>query len=143
MKLEEQVVSVDIAKKLKAIGIPQESVFYWVLTVGYEGFQLVPSEDLTSEDFDLPPVQINQDAGCEEDLWKVVEIYSAFTVAELGEILPRCYMSWATPQTGEMKWWCHRVETYFVTHKETPIFSAATEADARAKMVLHLKETGK
>ena len=72
MNIEDQVVSVEVAKKLKEIGVEQESLFYWRVwndetvdcAIGYE-------------DYDF------SGAGR-----KIVERISAFTVAELMEQLP-------------------------------------------------------
>ena len=61
MKPENQVCSLELSKKLKKLGVPQESVFYWRDgKIEYEPF-------------------------IDSSLCKV---YSAFTVAELGEMLP-------------------------------------------------------
>lgn len=71
MKLEQQVTSLEISKKLKELGIKQKSLFSYCQHIdnpdGGEFFQLELSED----DCDLS-----------------VDGVSAFTAAELGEILP-------------------------------------------------------
>ena len=122
MELKEQVISVANAKRLKELGVKQDSLFYWVisLTTNYH-------ISYTEGDKSLLPQDRN-------------DFYAAFTVAELGELLPLCYMSWATPQTGKMKWWCHRMETHAVTHEVTEICTALTEADVRAAMLIYLLE---
>jgi hypothetical protein len=120
MKLEEQVVSLELARQLKELGVKQESLFYWC-----------EQDRMFADPLWVIKNKINSEVGNRQ-------ILSAFTVAELGGLLPRCYMSWATPQNGEMKWWCHRMEHHFVTHEETPTFTAETEADARAKMLMHI-----
>ena len=60
------------------------------------------------------------------------QTFSAFTVAELGEMLPK-NMQFPIPQR-EGKGWCWRSEegNHFVD----------TEADARAKMLVYLLENG-
>lgn len=60
MKLEDQVTNLEISKKLKSLGVEQESYFYW------EGW----NESITHEE-----------DGSFDD------VYSAFTVAELIELL--------------------------------------------------------
>lgn len=122
MKLEEQVTSLELSKQLKAFGAwhRQESYFIWQQSTTGEWYI--------------------HEAICFD--WGT-EAFPAYTVAELGELLPRCYMSWATPQNGEAKWWCRRIEHHFVTHEETPTFTAATEADARAKMLIYLEGTNR
>lgn len=144
MNIEPHVISLPLAKKLKELDVLQESLFYWVTTTLDHEFYLVISEEFDVIGphfaFDGRPLSLGmvyQDSGSEGDSWDTEECYAAFTVAELGELLPRCYISWATPQTGEMKWWCHRMERHFVTHEETPTFSASTEADVRAKMLIY------
>lgn len=74
MKLEKQVVSLKLAKKLKKLGVKQESLFYWVYSNIERKYVIVSK----------PDTGINH-----EDLgdWEY-EVYSAFTVAELWEKLP-------------------------------------------------------
>jgi hypothetical protein len=64
--LEKQVCSLDLAKRLKELGVKQESLFYWC-----------------KENKENPRFFIAEGYQ-EEDL----RICSAFTVAELGEMLP-------------------------------------------------------
>ena len=64
MKLEEQVCSLELAKKLKELGVKQDGYFSWELI--YKKWEIRPD-------------------CCYEDLDNVM--VSAFTVAELGEIL--------------------------------------------------------
>ena len=68
MKLEDQVVSLELAKKLKALNVKQESYFYWY-KAPYSDYNEV-EEGLT--DGDVPSD------------WVVA---SAFTIPELGEML--------------------------------------------------------
>lgn len=68
MKLEDQVCSLELAKQLKELGIRQESVFHWVKTDHLKKDYSVVM--IYSENFD--PNYIT----------------SAFTVAELGALLP-------------------------------------------------------
>ncbi len=124
MKLEDQVVSRDVAKALRDVGVSQDSCFYWINTTA--GYRLTETEN-AHQRYDGVPAWIDEP-----------DTYAAFSVAELGEMLPLCCMSWSTPQTGEMTWWCRINETHMVVHKERPIFTAAKEADARAKMLLHV-----
>src|SRR5439155_13694049 len=64
--LEKQVCSLDLAKRLKELGVRQESLFIWNYYPHTDGYKL----------------QYNPDYG------SVLNI-SAFTVAELGEMLPQ------------------------------------------------------
>lgn len=62
MKLEDQVVSLELAKRLNEVGVTQSSLFFW--TIG----------GVVSRLEALPILESN---------------YSAFTVAELGNMIPR------------------------------------------------------
>jgi len=72
MELEKQVVSLELAKKLKELGFEQESYFWWQLHNDKE-YHLRDSESATGDEATF-------------SLHK--EWCSAYTVAELGEMLP-------------------------------------------------------
>jgi hypothetical protein len=125
MKLEQQVCSLELAQKLKELGVKQECSeydAYWV-NPGGRGWKLFFLE--TQED---PPTQTPY------------EWCRAFTVAELGEMLPfeiatdesrklgHCGMSM---QNGKwLAWW----------FGDGYSLEATTEADARVKMLIYLLE---
>lgn len=67
MNLIDQVVSLELSKRLKDIGIKQESLFYWY-------------------SFDGLPWEVRYEN--ETCIHKKSLLISAFTVAELGEFLP-------------------------------------------------------
>lgn len=69
MRLEDQVTSLELSKKLKTLGVKQESVFTWNLHHFENG-----------DDWVLGSKR--------EDEGKVIERIAAFSVAELGEMLP-------------------------------------------------------
>jgi hypothetical protein len=79
MDLKSQVCSLELAKKLKKIGVDQSSLFYWVaekdklLERGVECFSIMYIHDF--DNFE------------DEDSLENYEIFSAFTVAELGNML--------------------------------------------------------
>ncbi len=77
MNIQEQVVSLDLAKKLAKCGLPQESIFFWVCKKdalqSIRCFGLMSLADMLS----IPE-------GSEHDY----EVYSAFTVSELFDFLP-------------------------------------------------------
>jgi hypothetical protein len=127
MNLENQVVSLKLAKKLKELGFSQDSIFKWRLA-GNTGWQI-------ERHFGLMPGKQ----------------FSAYTVAELGEMLPMSLTAEQmgnAPEYGEMylKIW-HDSYGWRLTYRndneqsilEEPI-EAKTEDDARAKMLIHLKE---
>lgn len=107
MKLEDQVCPLELAKRLKELGVKQESAFYWCDN-NYGTWEL--------EDSPLPAFESD---------W-----CSAFTVAELGEMLP----SGVTTERILGSMW--------LSKKKGDRFDATsvTEADARAKMLIHLIE---
>jgi hypothetical protein len=113
MKLEQQVVSLDLAKRLKELGCKQDSYAFW-----------------NARPNDPPVVLAGYELGAFNSLNtpKRSRIASAFTVAELGELLPDGTISFY--DFG--KWTCQ----YQPSHKEF----ADTEADARAKMLIYLLE---
>lgn len=63
---------------------------------------------------------------------------SAFTVAELGAMLPKAFISWTDKVVGMECWLCD--DRYLTT--TTDYTMANTEADARAKMLVRLLESG-
>lgn len=124
MKLEQQVCSLELAKKLEELGVKQESFFYWHHCFAYK------TDDRIEQ---YKPEQSND--------W---EFYSAFTVAELGEMLPRKLemMVWNLSHTRKNK------ETVYLSQTGRHCWyandvdggQADTEADARAKVLIYLLE---
>lgn len=109
MKLEDQVVSLELAKKLKELGVRQESLFYW-----NDCWMGKPTLDRA----------IHSDNGKES--------YSAFTVAELGEMLPHHNIKMYNIQP--------RIQLRIGGKELNAFVEAETEADARAKMLIYLIE---
>jgi len=117
VELRNRNVSLDLAKRLKELGVKQESFFKWTDRGGYDT-KLEVSELVA---------------------WH--EGASAFTVAELGEMLPWQSTSWKgsdNEETGNEQWACK------TSRGQSPItsyqFWAETEADARAEMLIYLLE---
>jgi len=81
VNLENQVCSLELSKRLKELGIKQESLFYWI--EDYELYsdepQLLyaPTEQFSNGNGELDWPRNNPE-----------NCHSAFTVAELGELLP-------------------------------------------------------
>lgn len=130
MKLENQVVSLELSKKLKELGVKQESLFYWSDADVYteeKGWTVNYRSKITKRD------------GVELD-W-----YSAYTVAELGEMLPHSVrtdarLSTLRACTSEDKR-THGITGYTIDGQVTiEMICATTEADARAKMLIYLLE---
>src|SRR5262252_9202184 len=68
--LEQQCVSLELAKRLKELGVKQESVWGWMQESVSKQYWLGLSDDK-----------------------KTFAVASAFTVSELGEMLPECYIT--------------------------------------------------
>jgi len=125
MKLEQQVCSLELAKRLKELGVKQESYFRHV--------RLSDKPDLTEDWYILDRKPTDY-----------LEIVSAFTVAELGELLPNIVMK------DEQDWWFETLKngsgtSWMVCYEakdesDVIVFHAPTEADARAKMLIYLLE---
>ena len=122
MELEKQVASLDLSKKLKELGVKQKSIFYW--TYDHRGPNTENNDDRSWE--------LEYIENPKQEL-EGVENCSAFTVAELGEMLPNHAHSWHVPE-GE--WYC----SWKKLPNGHPSFIADTEADARAKMLIYLLE---
>lgn len=111
MQIEKQVCSLELAKRLRELGVKQESHFFWV------------------REFrdDLPPFKIQNGRRVDS-----TDDYSAFTVAELGEMLPHGTTIGKT-EDGD----------FFITYAVVTTEHAErseTEADARGKMLVYLLE---
>lgn len=112
MELKDQVCSLESAKRLKNLGVKQNSIFYWDEGDGIE------------DRLEYSPNQ------------PMLELYSAFTVAELGILLD----GWGT--TKVCGWDCGVVDLWEACTNADPnkFFHETTEAEARAKMLIYLLE---
>lgn len=125
MELEKQVCSFELAKELKELGVKQDSLFYWIpSSVGY----------ILTSSF----VDILSDQECNiylETIKKTIpdKIYSAFTVAELGEILPGFLLE------INLRIFKNNLDEFCITYGNySIIFHDKNESNARAKMLIHL-----
>lgn len=136
MKLEQQVVSLEMAQRLKELGVKQESVSYW------REFQL------DSEFEKIAIWDVDTEMSYRSTISSIIQSISAFTVAELGEMLPEfvgkhseyfleCYKTYCVPSEAG----------YQIRYADNngigdPIIlhsvSEDTEANARAKMLIYL-----
>lgn len=131
MILEDQVCSLEFAKKLKELGVKQKSLFAY-LKVKNEWRIVAHSPQLEVRSFYVGK-----------------NLISAFTVAELGEMLPHSvirddeeYKITPSAAGGGLKYIDYTtyedgVGTYL---KGYPITSGKTEANARAKILIYLIE---
>ena len=119
-------ISLPIAKRLRELGVPQKSLFYW----GYHNDPMSGSEMgvalIYSPNESQKPTENHYDGE-----------YSAFLSSELSEMLPVGYRTnrYEFPERGYIVWDHPKV-------KEVPEACAATEADARGLMLIHLLEQG-
>ena len=114
MKLEEQVCSLELAMRLKELGVKQESLLWWRETT-------VSGEAYISH-WEGPKTSLH---------------YSAFTVAELGTLLPvdlQYDLASNLPTRTTSGGW--RVDL----DDEGMLYAGSSEADARAKMLVYLLE---
>lgn len=137
MKLEQQVVSLELAKRLKELGVKQESYWFW------------------AKHKIIRPVAHLQ------DMYAVtlpeVDYYSAYTVAELGEMLPEFinengkekrlsqyrapFLDDVPPKTNwDIFYQFTNSDLRSVCEKYPNHQSARTEADTRSKMLIYLLE---
>lgn len=128
--LEKQVCNLELSKRLKELGVMQESLFYWV-------------------NWQEDKHKIIQGAPIgwhiENHSHKDCPVVSAFTVAELGEMLPWGIEGGNPPYTTlkilklqNRGWIVLYKNKGGVLHQD----GADTEADARAKMLIYLVENG-
>lgn len=85
MKIEDQVVSLELARKLKSLGVKQESYFYWKYA------------DTPLQNGERWFIEIGKEA---DELDNEFDLFSAFSVSELGEMLPRQICDQDQPLSG-------------------------------------------
>jgi hypothetical protein len=117
MKLEDQVVSLDLAKRLKELGVRQDSHFWYV-----------KGELGTQADFDDVPTTPDECV--------------AFSVAELGNMLPCTVERDDDVYSLVIPWDSRRglMLRYERSDGGNFMTEGDTEADARAKMLIYLIE---
>lgn len=119
MTLESQVVSLKLSKRLKELGVKKDSYFTWAKSA-YSGRWTITTQD-SEKLSDIHELSDEPGAG---DYYDHV---SAFTVAELGEIMNS---QWKTFKTSNTKWF------YKKTGEERMFGPFPTEADARATAII-------
>jgi hypothetical protein len=125
MKLDEQVTSLELSKRLRALGAPQTSVFFWVETKKGDANPLLVGPNAV----DIPDA----------------DFYSAFTVAELGALIPYSFVS---ERRASGRWECGQryhldVEGSSPRHPfadVTDVFFGNTEVEVRAKTLIFVLE---
>lgn len=125
LNLEQQVCSLESAKKLKELGFRQDSLFYWVNWLDDNSICIEENKDITilRNNFKKP-------AGF---------IISAYTASELGELLPTDKYNFQTSKhmhkddSKYNKWF---IADYGLTIKFESI--ADTESEVRALLLIYL-----
>jgi len=133
MELKDQVCSLELSKKLKELGFKQESLFYWIWN-----------------DVDLGDTIVHKEKIENSDDFKEGLFVSAYTVAELGEMFPskiytRKYLGKNHPTTEGNKDYIENMKKnnwYAIKYDDNMdnLQGHKKEADARAKMLIYLKE---
>ena len=112
MNLEQQLTSLELSKRMKELGFPQNSMLWW-------------SRENLTHDFKLSSFARSIEKP--ENGFKIC----AYSVAELGELLKKQHYPWPTI-TSENK--------FRVNVNGFPVIESENESDARAKMLIYLKE---
>lgn len=144
MKLEDQVCTLEQAKKLKELGVMQESLFYWYKMPHTKG----GDEYWETDEIAYNPWFVNAsfpEDESEGDTYFVdgTEQYSAFTVAELGNLLPyrlRDEEKRENPHLRVYRGESHWDVEYHTTFSRPFVKSREYEnlADAMAHVLIHL-----
>lgn len=143
--LEQQVCSLELAIKLKQLGTKQKSLFYWVVGLDisvfpedgedyYESWFDEKTKEICTSDRAKKAIETKDSGDWEDERAKSVDYYSAFTVAEIGELLPKyCEITYknCSNDRKQIRWNCnnHFSET-----------EASTMVDAFAEMLIYLIE---
>lgn len=130
MKVEEQVCSLELSKRLKELGVKQESLWWWVQRWGRTCFTVKEKEWTLTE----------------RNTINGRPCFPAFSIAELGKMLPHkiegglgeYLLTCGINSDGR---WC--VEYVDYNRNDSNYSKVDTsEANARAKMLIELIENG-
>lgn len=122
MKIEQQVCTLEQAKKLKELGIKQDS---------YLTYELVPWDRTNSHKKKGKLINLKPTNKGKASAVLGFEYFAAFTVAELGEMLGyHLNLSYST-KDGKQSWLA----------KDKPVHTFDTEAECRASLLIHLIES--
>lgn len=132
MKLEDQVVSLELAKKMKELGFEQDSNFWYGLITG-DLYLRSNNPNIyfninENQSCYLPQIQHDNPHG----------FISAPTIAEVGEMLPPGIASGKCFHIEINRFWCEDLKN----HKDYLKEKFDTEIEARVKMLIWLKENG-
>lgn len=145
MKIEDQVCSLELAKRLKELGVKQDSIIYWLniqhcvhMKVKDDGYTLQEDENgnpmIDKIDYRTElgnPFVYNID---KDNCW------CAFTVAELGKMLPDSVVIKTFEYFIKSQKKDDEYKIYIEELSKVIIFFDINEANARAKMLIYLIE---
>lgn len=154
MKLQDQVCSLELAKKLKELGKKQESYFYWVYRPARKrkGAYKGGKESWEVERYLLEWLESSKKMDILKDDKDTIEwmnkfeFISAYTVAELGEMLPgRIKYEGAdynlfTSKFSSSTWTVWYRKTLYSGGTVDRFMINDTQVNAMAKMVIYLKD---
>ena len=145
MKLQDQVTNLELSRKLKKLGVEQESLFSWVREKITDKWKLQPNIEWL-DFFGRPPVRL-----------KIIDRYFAYSVAELGEMLPHFikikkirYQLFISVALGEMnnpnssrQWFVvYSNEKDYSDNAPIKFMMCYNLADSLTKMLIYLLENG-
>jgi hypothetical protein len=138
MKLSDQVITLEQAKRLKELGIDQQNAtyyFYEQIVNGKTSYPIKPMQIIAES----PTIETNEEL--KEALSGKIknEVYAAFTVAELGQLLPddvgnQRYLLFDKFKGVYRSWYGESVFHHLHEQK------SASEAQSRAAMLIYLLE---
>lgn len=142
MNLESQVCSLELSKRLDELGVKKESYFYWIEFKNYSS-PIEQINKLRNEIINFVELQDYR----ERDYLKDFKEYAAFTVGELGEMLPKYiikegyeYYYNQIPSKHCDSWIIFYRDSFHSWDGED--MEDKNEANARAKMLIYLIENG-
>lgn len=125
MNISDQVTSLELSKALKEMKVPQESFFYWIVWPN-------GNSNIESGRPSYMPI-------LEKDYGGKPSFCSAFTVAELGEIMKEKGMgTTAFAKLVRKEWWVRGGEWIVEKQQYSHIETDPKWADALGKMLLYL-----
>ncbi len=120
MKENWQVTNLELSKRLKELGAPQESLWYWV--------------EYYPQDKPILALLSYKELRDSRDAFSHLNEYSAFTVAEHGKALPVRFATYKRgPDGSPDDWTC-------IDNKDLVHLFAETEADVKAMMRIYFLE---
>ncbi len=125
MTLQDQVISLESAKRLKELGVEQRSLFSWIEPMNEEPRVIPNNIIIPNWETNLAYEGIVNDWHC------------AFTCSELGELLPIHTECWKQiyNSDNDIEWRCNCEQFKKLTWDEK-------EVEARAKLLIYLLEQG-